>query len=146
MRFRFCVAAVLVALTGTLAMAQKMTTPEELDDAMKKVQPAMMAANKALKANNFAEARTQLGIVKKVMNDSREFWVQHKREDALKFNSQTVAAIEATEKLMEGTGPDPAVVAASVKELGATCASCHKVYRERDADNNWILKPGSIGN
>ncbi len=146
MRSRFCIAAVLVALGSTLTVAQKVTTPEELDDAMKKVQPAMMAANKALKSNNFEEARKQLAIVKQVMDDSREFWVQHKREDALKFNAQTVVAIEATDKLIAGGSADASAVAASVKALGATCASCHKVYRERDADNNWILKPGSIGN
>lgn len=142
MGFRVYLAAVLVAGAGTLAVAQKVTTPEELDKAMKRVQPAMMAANKALQAKNFAEASSQLGIVKQVMEDSREFWVLHKRQDALKANTETVAKIEETQKLIQAS--DQPAAQTSLKELGVTCRSCHEVYRARDADNNWILKPGSI--
>lgn len=137
-------ATALVAGAGTLAVAQKVTTQEELDKAMKRVQPAMMAANKALKAKNFAEADSQLGIVRQVMEDTREFWVQHKREDALKANAETVAKIDSTRKLVQASNAEASV--ASLKELGVTCRSCHEVYRARDADNNWILKPGSIDN
>ena len=57
-----------------MAMAQNnVITPEELEKLMKKAQPAMMAAGKAVSGKNFAEARTQLGIVKDAINDSRDF-------------------------------------------------------------------------
>ncbi len=142
MGFRVYLATVLVTAAGTLAVAQKVTTGEELDKAMKRVQPAMMAANKALQAKNFAEATSQLDIVKQVMDDTREFWVLHKKEDALKANADTLAKIEETRKLMQAN--DQPAAQASLKELGVTCRSCHEVYRARDADNNWVLKPGSI--
>src|ERR671922_81889 len=31
------------------------------------------------------------------------------------------------------------------KDDGAACRACHQQYRATDAENNYILKPGSIG-
>ena len=146
LHFRSCVAALLVAWVGTVVMAQKITTPEELDKAMKKVQQANMAANKAVASGNFAEAAKQLAIVKQAITDSREFWVQHKKDDAIAANKETVAKIEAVEKLLTAPAPDAQAVQAAFKqEIGPACRQCHEKYRVRDAENNWVLKPGTIG-
>ena len=144
MHFRCGVAALLVAWTGSMVMAQKVTSPEELDKAMKKVQTANQAALKAIKSNEFPEAAKQLAIVRQTIDESREFWVQHKKEDAIKANKEVVAKIEAAEKVLNGT-PDAGAAIAAIKEVGASCRTCHENYRVRDADNNWVIKPGSIG-
>jgi soluble cytochrome b562 len=112
---------------------------------MKKVQPAMQAAQKALKAEAYADARAQLGIVKQAMEDSHEFWVIHKKDDAIKTNEDTVAKLDAVDKLLTATPVDTAAVQAALKEMGGACNTCHKTYRVRDAENNYILKPGSVG-
>lgn len=112
---------------------------------MKKVQPAMQAAQKALKSQAFGEAKAQLAIIRQVMTDSREFWVLHEKDDAIKANQDVVTKLDAVDKLLSATPVDPAAVMAGMKEMGGACLSCHKVYRERDSDNNYILKPGSIG-
>lgn len=145
MHFRVYTAALIVMWAGAMVVAQKVSTPEELDKVMKKVQPAMQAANKAVGSNAFAEAAKQLAIVRQAVDDSRTFWLEHKKEDAIKFNKETVAKIEEAEKLLTGPKPDAAAATAAVKQVGASCRSCHEVYRVRDADNNWVLKPGSIG-
>lgn len=142
MRIRTYAAALLVAWGGTVALAQKVTTPEELDKTMKRVQTAMMAANKALKAQDFDEASKQLTVVKGAMEDSREFWVLHKKDDALKANTQTVTKIEETQKILQSRNAEGSM--AALKELGGACRTCHETYRVRDADNNWVLKPGSV--
>lgn len=140
----FCIAVSLA--TGAIVVAQKVTTEEELDKAMRRAQPAMSATAKALKAADAAEAGKQLAIVKQVMLDTQPFWIAHKREDAIKANKETIAKIEATEKLLSGGSPDvQAAMAALKQEVGASCRTCHEVYRVRDADNNWTLKPGSLG-
>lgn len=147
MHFRSVVAALLVAWAGAVLVAQNapaMTTPEELDKAMKKVQPAMRDAGKAVGSNNYADALKQLAIVKQGINDSREFWIHHKKDDAIAANKETVSQIEAAEKLLAAK-PDAAAATAAVKAIGAACRECHEKYRVRDADNNWVLKPGSIG-
>ena len=146
MHFRSSVAALLVVLTGSIVLAQKVTTPEELDKTMKKVGPALQATNKALASNALPEASKQLAIVKQAIIDSREFWVTHKKDDAIAANKETVAKIEAVEKLLAAPAPDAQAVQAALKqEVGAACRQCHEKYRVRDAENNWTLKPGSIG-
>ena len=145
MQFRMYAAGLMVIWAGSMALAQKITTPEELDKAMKKAGPALQATGKAIGSGDYAEAAKQLAIAKQVINDSREFWVQHKKEDALEANKETIAKIEAVEKLLTAPSPDKAAAAAAVKQVGAACRPCHEEYRVRDADNKWVLKPGSIG-
>ena len=145
MHFRVCVTALLITWAGSMVIAQKVMTPEELDKTMKKVGPAMQAAGKAVGSNSFAEAVKQLGIAKQGVNDSREFWVANKKDDAIQANKDVVAKIEAAEKLLSAPSPDAAAATAAVKEVGGACRTCHEKYRVRDADNNWVLKPGSIG-
>ena len=142
---RVYAAVLLCGLSAAVVGAQKVTTPEELDKVMKKSGPAMQATQKAIGAGAYADARTQMATVKQAVIDSQTFWVEHKREDALKFNKDTVAKIEAFEKLIAGEKVDAATAAASLKEVGASCRACHKVYRATDAEENFILKPGSIG-
>jgi cytochrome c556 len=145
LRFRLYAAAALVAWSGALVVAQKVTTPEELDKVMKKAGPAMQAANKALQSGAYADVKTQLATLKQAINDSREFWVTQKKEDALKFNKETVAKIEAVEQLVSAGTVDAAAATAALKEIGGACRSCHEPYRARDAENNYIIKPGSLG-
>ena len=147
MHFKSCVAALLLVGAGALATAQtKVTTEDDLDKAMKKVGPALQATNKALASGAPAEASKQLAIIKQAILDSREFWVTHKKDDAIEANKLTVEKIEAVEKMLAAPTPDAQAVQAALKqEVGAACRQCHEKYRVRDAENNWVLKPGSIG-
>jgi cytochrome c556 len=147
LHFKSCVAALLMVSAGAIAYGQtKVTTPEDLDKTMKKVGPALQAANKALASGAPAEASKQLAVIKQAIIDSREFWVTHKKDDAIEANKQTVEKIEAVEKMLSAAAPDTQAVQASLKqEVGAACRQCHEKYRVRDAENNWVLKPGSIG-
>ena len=47
----------MIALAGTVAVAQKVTTPVELDATMKKIGPAQGATAKAIQAGDFADAK-----------------------------------------------------------------------------------------
>ena len=146
MHFRFCAAALLVMVAGSVAIAQKVTTVEELDKTMKKVQQANMAANKAIGSGDFAEGAKQYGIAKQAIEDSREFWVLNKKDDAIAANKETVTKMDAVLKMLTGPTPDAQAIGAALKqEVGPACRQCHEKYRVRDADNNWVLKPGSIG-
>ena len=123
----------------------KVTTPEQLDQAMKKVGPASRAVPKALASGNMAEVKTQLEIMKQALTDASNFWVVNKRDDAVKFSTETLAKVDAYLKLVSGPAPDPAAAAGAGKEMQGTCGACHKVYRAQDAEQNYIIRPGSIG-
>lgn len=147
MQFRMsaCVAAMMLAVAGSTAIAQneKVTTPEDLDRVMKKAQPAMQATQKAMGSGAYADARAQLATVRQAVEESQQFWVEKKREDALKMNRDTLAKIEALDKLLAGS-IEPATATAALKEVGGACRSCHQKYRATDSDDNYIIKPGSL--
>ena len=147
MHFKSSVAALMVVFAGSFLVAQtKVTTPDDLDKTMKKVGPALQAANKALASGAIPEATKQIATMKQAIIDSREFWVVHKKDDAIEANKTVVAKIEAVEKLLASPSPDAQAVQAALKqEVGAACRTCHEKYRVRDAENNWVLKPGTIG-
>jgi cytochrome c556 len=147
MRVRVSMVAVLMAWSGVLVVGQatKVSTPEDLSKVMKKVGPASTAIQKAVPTNNVAEIRTQLAILKQSFTDAENFWVEHKREDAIKFNKDAVAKVEAFQKLVATDTVDPTVLAATQRDLGTSCRPCHMAYRAQDANNNYIIKPGSLG-
>ena len=146
LQFKSRIAAVMVVCAGALVIAQsKVTTPEELDKAMKAMQQGQMAAGKAIGSGDFATATKQLATVKKALIDSREFWVTHKKDDAIAANKEAVSKLEEVEKMLAAPAPDGAAVMAAMKQtVGPACRQCHEKYRVRDAENNWVLKPGTI--
>ncbi len=133
------------AVAGSVALtAQKATTAEGLDKAMKKIGPAQQAVNKAIQSMAYADARKQLAIVETELKDAQGFWVVKKKEDASKFTQDAVTKIETLAKLLEAKTPDQAAITAAYRDIGTSCASCHRTYRSTDENNNFIIKPGSV--
>jgi cytochrome c556 len=134
-------AAVLVALSSTVAVAQKVTTVEELDKTMKRVGPAQRGINKAIESMAFADARKNIPVVRQAMLDAENFWVTRKKDDAIKATRDTVARLDALDKVLAAS-PNAATATAASKELGGACRSCHQTYREQVGDD-FRLKPGT---
>ena len=156
MRIKGCIAALLITLSGAWAMAlsnamvlaqatQKVATEEDLDKSMKAAQKAMQGTQGAMKAGAPEDARKSLATLRELIESSREFWVTHKKDDAIKSNQEVIVKIDAADKVLSTTPVDTNAAAAALKEVGGACLTCHKAYRVRDAENNWVLKPGSIG-
>jgi hypothetical protein len=150
MRVRVFAPALVVAWScavgvAVLAQGQKITTPEQLDKVMKAVQQANQPVGKAIASAAYADALKGLATVKENVILSRTFWIEHKKDDAVKLNEEAVAKIEALEKLLSAEKVDQAAAQAAQKEVGGSCRACHQKYRATDAENNYILKPGSIG-
>jgi cytochrome c556 len=136
------VAALSVMWAGAL-IAQDVKTAAALDKVMKRA-GAFRQVDKAIQSNSAADAKKQLEIVKSAVEESRSFWVEHKRDDALKMNKEAIAKLDALEKVLSAGTLDVAAATAAFKEAGGACRSCHQVYRAEDANNDYILKPGSV--
>jgi cytochrome c556 len=147
MRVRVYALALLLAWSGAvmMAQAQKVTTPEQLDKVMKQVQPAMQAMGKALASGAYADVRKNLTTVRENVFLSQSFWIEHKKDDAVKLNKDVLAKMDAFEKLVATDTVDVPTATAAMKEIGAACRACHQQYRTTDAQDNFILKPGTIG-
>ena len=136
--------ALMFALVGTVLVAQKVATPEDLDKTMKKIAPAQTAAAKAIQSMSWADAKAQLAIVKQSLSDTEPFWVAHKKDDAVKMLKDSVAKVTAVEEAVSAPMPDQQAALAAFKQVGATCAACHKQYREQDENQQYRLKAGTI--
>ncbi len=147
MRVRVYASALVLAWSGALLVAQtqKVTTPEQLDKVMKEVQKAQQATGKAIASGAYADARKTIVTVRENVLLSQSFWIEHKKDDAVKFNKDTLGKIDALEKLIASDTVDAAAATTALKEVGGSCRACHQQYRATDGENNYILKPGSIG-
>jgi cytochrome c556 len=146
MRVGVYAGAILMACSTALVVAQtKVTTPEEFDKAMRPAGPAMRNIGKMVASGGAAaDVKKEIAVLKTALNDTQSFWVLHKKDDAVKMNKASIAKLEAFEALLTGEKVDPAV-AATMKEVGGTCAACHKQFREQDAEGNYKIKTGTIG-
>jgi hypothetical protein len=76
--------------------------------------------------------------------NAQNFWELKKKDDAIAFSKDTIAKLEAFEKAISASTVDPAAATAAQKEYAGTCRNCHMKYRDRDANGNYIIKPGTI--
>lgn len=142
-RFLSYVLACAIA-SGAVVMAQKAKTAEDLQRSMKRIAPAQQAVNKAIQAMAYADAKKQLALIKTELNDAQNFWVVKKRDDATKFTQETVTKIDALDKLLDAKTPDQKAITTAYRDMGASCNSCHRVYRSTDENNQFIIKPGTV--
>jgi cytochrome c556 len=142
---RFLTYLLTCAVAGSaVVLAEKSRTAEDLDKAMKKVGTTQQAINKAIQAMAYADAKKQVEIMKTTLTDAENFWTLQKKADAVKFSQETLAKVAALDKVLAEKTPDAAKVSAAYKEAAASCAGCHRVYRGTDANNTFIIKPGTI--
>jgi cytochrome c556 len=142
---RFVTYLLTFAIAGSaVVLAEKAKTAEDLDKAMKKVGTTQQAINKAIQAMAYADAKKQAEIVKTTLTDAENFWKLNKKDDAVKFSQESLAKVDALDKALSDKAPDSAKVSAAYKEAAASCAGCHRVYRGTDANNQFIIKPGTI--
>lgn len=157
MRFRLYGVAVLLAWSGAIIVGQnaaptdqnpaeseKVTTPEDMDRVMKKAQPAMQATLKAISSGSYADAKTQVAALRQAIADSQQFWVEKRRDDAVKMNIDTIEKIDALQKAVSAEAPERAAAIAALKDVGGSCRTCHQKYRTTDSEENYIIKPGSL--
>ncbi len=140
-RFTTYVLAVLIVASAALT-AQKASTPQDLDKAMKRIGPANGAMNKAIKSMAWADARRQVAVVEEALVDAHNFWVVKKKDDAIKMSSDSQGTLKALKAALDQSSPDSATVMAAAKEFASSCLGCHKVYREQDANQQFVLKSG----
>jgi len=137
-------ALVVIALASAVFAGQKVTNADELDKAMKRIAPAQGAAGKAIQSMSWADAKAQVAIVKQSLTDTETFWTANKKDDAVTMLKDSIAKVTAVEQALNAPAPDQQAVLAVFKQVGATCAACHKQYREQDANQQYQLKAGSI--
>jgi len=133
-----------VAMAGTVTVAQKVMNPDQLDATMKRISAANGAAQKAVKSEAFADARTQVGIVKQALMDAKNFWEMNKKDDAIQISDDAITGITAVEEALSAGSPTVENVMAAYKQVFGSCTACHNQYRVQNDDMTYSLRPGAI--
>jgi hypothetical protein len=133
-----------LALTGSIALAQKATNPAELEGAMKRISAANAATVKAIKSGAYDDAKKSVADVKQALMDAENFWVVNKKDDAVKMSKEAIAKVTAVEQAVSAATPNQEAAFAAVKEVGAACTACHMTYRVQNEDKTYSLKPGTV--
>ncbi len=137
--------ALAVAFGGVALMAQKVSTPADLDAAMKRIAPAQGATGKAIQSGAFADAKASVATVKQALMDADNFWTNVvKKEDAMAMSKDSIAKVTALEQALNAATPDQQAILAAQKQVGGTCGACHKQYRVQDENMQYQLKPGTL--
>ena len=136
--------ALIVALAGTVAVAQKATTPGEFQAAMKRVSAANAGVGKGIKSEAYADAKSSVAELKAALTDAENLWVVAKKDDAVKMSKDAIAKVTALETILSAATVDQQAAFAAAKEVGGTCAACHKEYRVQNEDKTYAIKPGVI--
>ena len=118
-----------------------MTNDEEmLDKVMKRVAPAFTALRGAVDKSDMEVTKQNAGILKQAFAETEAFWKSKGKADATKWAGDARTQAEAIEKDV-ATGKWDAIKT-SATTLGASCGSCHGVYRERFDDGSYRIKMG----
>lgn len=115
----------------------------DVDAAMKRVGPAAGGAGKAVASMAYADARTQLAVARAGVAEAHTFFTARNTADGVKFADDSLAKMDALDKILAGTTVDQPAALAAVKEMQGTCGACHTAFRVRDEMMNFVLRPGA---
>lgn len=134
---KLLIVMLFAALTAFAAFPQS-ADEQEFEGWMKTAQPAMGSVRKNIEAKNAEEISKEAAKLEDVFKKSVGFWEKRKTEDAVKWSQQAETA--AKELGAAAKGGDMEKATASFRALGATCAACHAVHREKLAEGGYKIK------
>lgn len=135
---------VVIASAGFVAFGQKLTTAEELDQAMKTIGASLRGVDKGISSAAYVDAKVQLALARQTLASTATFWRAKNKEDAVRMAREAIAKLDALDVVLSASVVDAAAATAAVKEANSACAACHSTYREGDPQTGYRLKPGSL--
>jgi cytochrome c556 len=135
----FAAAVLLGTVTMTAQGGQKKWADEDLDKMMKEIGGAVGALRKAVDGQNAEIAKTNAARMGTLFADVQAFWKSRNVADAANTAGEAMKHAKAVEAAVDGK--DFTKAAENTKMLQGACASCHKQYRDKDADGNYRIKP-----
>jgi cytochrome c556 len=147
-RLALAFAVLLATSTGGVLLAQKtypIFTRDDFVKFMKTVGQNFGAVNASVAAGDFEAAKSQLTRSREQLAVTVTFWRDRKRDDALKFLKEAVTRMDDLDEALSAEKVDQARVATVLKQVNASCESCHTVYREYNpATKTYSFKAGTV--
>jgi cytochrome c556 len=136
--FTAAATALIVAVASASMLSAQAKTEEDYDKLMK----AVGAANGTIaKATDGATVAAEAKKLQALFKDAQGFWMAHKNKEAADWAASAMTHAAAVEKAASAN--DMEGVAASRKEMGGMCATCHKANREK-TETGFRIRPGAL--
>lgn len=133
------VAAWLVG-AGAVLVAQKVTSPVELDRAMKTIGSALDGVKQSIASKAYVEAKVPLALSRQTLASTRPFWDANQQPDVSKMTRSAVATLDALDKALSASAVDASAVGAAVDAVTRACDACHATAREGDQQTGFRIK------
>ena len=132
-----CSAVLLgTAVVAVPALAQKpypIFTAEHLAVTMETLGPNFVATIEAISAANHTTAKERLSRSREQLATTITFWRSYEKDNAIRSVRAALATMDELDSILSEERVDVEKVRSAVDEIKSACASCHDVYRERDA-------------
>lgn len=138
-RNAFVVAALLFAL-GAPAWAYQQVTAEDYDAAMKSVRTTMEGVESHLEAQDATALGEDGAAFVEAFSKVDGFWKAREEQEAMELAARALTAAQRFQEA--GAAGDFDLAERAFGAMRETCMSCHRQYRERDADGNWQIRGG----
>lgn len=144
MRWCLLVGLALAAWTGAIGFAEKVVTPEELEQAMKIIGSSLDVGAKAITTSAYGDAKAPLVLARQTLASTIPFWGDRKIDNAAKLTRDAVRKLDDIDAALSAMPVDAAAVASAVKAVNDACAACHTIYREGDRQTGYRIKAGIL--
>lgn len=135
----FAIAAI-TAWAGSVGIAQRVNSLQELTLGMKTIGASVAAADQAISSAAHPDAKAQLVLARQMLASTVPFWLQRKTDEAAKMTRDAISKLDALDKVLSPATVDSAAATAALKQVTATCAACHTAYREGDQQTGYRIK------
>src|SRR5947207_15888878 len=135
---RVVIVAIAAAVTvcRILATAQDKPYPvftaKHFVAAMKTVGQAFAAVDNSLAKGELEDSKAYLAISRDRLATTITFWRDRKRDDAVRMLRQTLSLMDQLDVALSAEQVDAAATGNLAKQIGASCQSCHQMYRDQD--------------
>ena len=103
------------------------------------------AVTELLAKMDYETAKAQLTRAREQLAITMQLWQENKKDDAIRMLRDALAKTDDLDAALSAESVGPSAVAAASQRLGASCQTCHAVYRTQDpATKAYRFKPGLV--
>jgi hypothetical protein len=136
-------AIVATVAAGSMGTAQEKPSPtrekpypiftaDHFVSAMKTVGQAYGAVNVSLSKKEIEDSKAYLVISRDRLATTITFWRDRKKDDAIEILRDTLARMDELDVALSAEKVDTEAASSILKQIGASCEACHRLYREQD--------------
>jgi len=130
----------MIAWSGSVGTAQKVKSADEFGRAMTTIGVAVGDLEQEMSANASMDAKVSVALARQVLASASTYLTDEGMDDAVEAARETLMKLDALDGVLSVASVDVMAATTALGEVKASCAACHAMYREDDADGGYRIK------